>query len=587
MVNFLNKLLRQAPVIEEKNQEQDTISIDTTHRHQQNLLIKQQETQTFEFVDLMFEKCWFNLLHYVNKHRRAIEMFADSRSSSTSHNRLNLFLLLVERRLNAYPRIVKSIVDPRTGASLVKYRPINTRPHRLHINRGDLIYLDYGDVQTALIEWQKQLADLLARLDTLTRTDKVIYLTQKLQHNNEIERMRRRSIKIAHKIFYACLAHYQLDKLLNIINSYLTNSSFSLYLNAFRYLDPPRSLPKYPVAIVSVLKSLARFMAGYLTNTRGGLFICSVNRALEMVSILSSSNGDQFNVELSRPRFTAEINKQHLNEFFTVDKTVELLLVTGLFAEAVHFLNSINDWRSSFLIGSILTESEQILLPNDIQPSQALMKKIQPLFDMNNPAINLKLIEREYMDNVSRLLDELLLASVVTRSNIVEPLIGSMIELLVKNVHEMCANSGSIVPAEFYLPAPPVYLTQMESESIEAGHRVKISILCRSLIMLFKTSRLHVALIKWYLTSLDDAGQQMRNTFGVRNVFALNVSLKNLLVALKFQRIRYIPDRVLMLFRDFCAVVFFLDVRDRFSYELRQYTKNLMELSSKNHDRYR
>ena len=45
--------------------------------------------------------------------------------------------------------------------------------------------------------------------------------------------------------------------------------------------------------------------------------------------------------------------------FWTTDKTLELFVVTGLWEEAICFARLVNDWKSSFLVSSILKEADQ------------------------------------------------------------------------------------------------------------------------------------------------------------------------------------------------------------------------------------
>lgn len=57
----------------------------------------------------------------------------------------------------------------------------------------------------------------------------------------------------------------------------------------------------------------------------------------------------------------------------------------------------------------------------------------------------------------------------------------------------------------------------------------------------------------------------------------MNSNLRQLLIQLKYQKIGNIPDSILAIFRDMCAVLGYLEVRDRFSLELRNYTKFFLE----------
>lgn len=64
---------------------------------------------------------------------------------------------------------------------------------------------------------------------------------------------------------------------------------------------------------------------------------------------------------------------------------------------------------------------------------------------------------------------------------------------------------------------------------------------------------------------------------GLSNQFQINFSLKTLLASIRYQKLGYIPDNILFTFRDFCAVLFYLDLRDKFSLALRQYSRYFIQ----------
>ena len=65
----------------------------------------------------------------------------------------------------------------------------------------------------------------------------------------------------------------------------------------------------------------------------------------------------------------------------------------------------------------------------------------------------------------------------------------------------------------------------------------------------------------------------MKNTYGIENHFKMDLSLSNLLTSLRYQKIGYISEHVLGVFRDFCSLLFYIDLRDRFSLAIRHYAK--------------
>ena len=98
----------------------------------------------------------------------------------------------------------------------------------------------------------------------------------------------------------------------------------------------------------------------------------------------------------------------------------------------------------------------------------------------------------------------------MTKTNVLESLLDYMMETLVVSIQQLNQNF-CIVPDDFYLPAPPIYCAQMLSSgdfqsgasSVESKLRIKLSVLCKCIIILLSSSNLHVPLIKWYLEQLN------------------------------------------------------------------------------------
>lgn len=111
-------------------------------------------------------------------------------------------------------------------------------------------------------------------------------------------------------------------------------------------MDPLKPLPTLPESIVSLLRSLARFMAQYLDPSRSELNVCApLGHVVEWPSLRElATTTDGFPVRVEKEKLVAHVTQKHvegvaLTRMFTPDKTVELMLATGLFDEAVYFLN--------------------------------------------------------------------------------------------------------------------------------------------------------------------------------------------------------------------------------------------------------
>jgi len=55
------------------------------------------------YVDLMLEKCWSNLMHYVRKQRGRVEAVGNLRRHGEMLKELDCLVVLVERRMQRFP----------------------------------------------------------------------------------------------------------------------------------------------------------------------------------------------------------------------------------------------------------------------------------------------------------------------------------------------------------------------------------------------------------------------------------------------------------------------------------------------------
>jgi hypothetical protein len=571
-----------------------------------DLLTSTSKPKSVGFVALMLEKCWHNLLHYCGKQRRRLDELGSMRRKHA--HQLDMLIVLVERHIQTtYPQLTQRHIN--------LHKP----------NKADLIWLGMGmggqtSGDDACGQWLAQLNKLLKQTTNASNNSS----NNKNINNGERQtRLAFASVSLAHKILYACLADYDVRRFLRLFNQYFEaafNSStstiytpFDLTHNTFERMRPPRPMLKTHVAIVSVLRSLARFMAAYLMN-RTPLFVYSISRPTPMPSILKwsseqlseteeeknySKSSDCVRIELCRQKLTTYLSKAGLmDSFFCVDKVVELFMVSGLSDEAVYFCEKINDTKSAFFISAMLTAEscggsgslvEQSSARLVASVERSLSVKLCSLLGINGQELREgldgdvgKLLEKNRLEKAASIVGELLLCAVITRMNLVEPLLKRMLDSFVTNVTQLKA----LVHDEFYLPAPPVYCTQMQLEksnaqlSIESRVRLKLCFLAQCIRVLLVSSNLHTPLVKWYLEQLQYTRTQMRQQLGVENRFKLSSSLSGLLSSLRYQKLGFIPESLMFMFRDFCALLFYMDLRDKFSLTLRQYTLVMIKAQS-------
>ena len=253
----------------------NTTANSTTSKDSSSILVKTSSfDRAFDFPSLLLEQCWLNLRHYVLKYQ------SNSSAIEIKHN-LDLLLLLVERRLQKFPCV--------TTSSLISIdTKLNQRKHNNNNNnKGDFIYLDRGDSDQAIDEWSSHLGFLFEQIN----------LCQNMNGKLVVD-----SIKIAHKIFYACLIDYKVDKLVEIINRFFLRqtdydddefSLFSLNVNTFKHLRPPKPLKRAHMAAVCLVKSLTRFVANYLSDNKPHLFVYTVRHPLMMPALFSAQNNNE------------------------------------------------------------------------------------------------------------------------------------------------------------------------------------------------------------------------------------------------------------------------------------------------------
>ena len=361
--------------VEDPNETRTTRSVvadDEPSTSSLQSIVDADKNRALSFVDLLFEKSWNNLMHYAKKQRKLLNSMGKNRERQLKE--LDMLIILVERRLESFPANINSnivndsLLSNRLPDALqlklkkLKFDTIQKRAQLFRINKADLVYLDLGNVELSIQLWTSQLESLFDQLDQLK-----LSIHQQPSSGAKLSHLIQKSVKIAHKILYACLVNYDLERLISIFNKHFEYESngfspFSLMANTFRHLRPPKPLKRTSLAVVCALKSLARFMALYFINNnlKKPLFVYSINNPQMMPNIMCETERQlcpvdhKVRIELSREKLTASISKSTMASFFTTDKTLELLIVTGLYDEAIYFANLINDWKISFFISSML-----------------------------------------------------------------------------------------------------------------------------------------------------------------------------------------------------------------------------------------
>ncbi|RNA29524.1 hypothetical protein BpHYR1_050019 [Brachionus plicatilis] len=590
----LNAIKTKVDIVEPSEQSNEsnsdrfeTDSLEKLNNKKSSLILsKLNVKQSLNQIDFMLQKSWKNLLHYTKKYRKTLQSLGKIRQNWL--NEINVLVIFVQREIEKLSNF-KNFSNKSDTRGVVAEEVSNHKSvSSVKIGKADLVYFNLGNLDKAIDFWTIQLNSMFDQPKTLV--------------------LEQRSIVIVHKMFYSCLAKYEIVKFLNILEKfveceqckYLTKngqnhfSPFSLFENSFKTLCIPKPLPKLPLALISILKSLARFVSLYLINHHE-LFHLSVTNATPMPSLAECVQNAELNAKknvLCKQKFSSSLNSRdatpNIGYVFTADKVVEMFLATELYDEAICFLNFTNDWKSSFLINSILKESSNYphIEQNSLLLSEhQLASRLSSILGLNASDSESCLMEKAYAQSAAVVLKELLVCSVVTKWPILQPVLTNLMKSFVACTRQMFTSS-IVVPQNFYLPAPPIFCTQLNTEHNEDNEdredqlslheskcRDKLCLLSKCIIVLFKESNLFVAMIKWYLENLCLAKSDMTNVYGIRNKFSLDLSLSNLLSSIRYQKIGYIPEQTFGLFREFVSLLFLIELRDKFCHTLRHLTK--------------
>lgn len=105
---------------------------------------------------------------------------------------------------------------------------------------------------------------------------------------------------------------------------------------------------------LAVITSLARVMVAFFSNQP--LVIAPPSNPFVLPPcVATDSPGTNLPryLELNRAAVSKVIREQELSELFTVDHTLQLLLLCGLWKESCEFVSDLGDWRKGFILASI------------------------------------------------------------------------------------------------------------------------------------------------------------------------------------------------------------------------------------------
>ncbi|CAF0987159.1 unnamed protein product, partial [Didymodactylos carnosus] len=412
-----------------------------------------------------------------------------------------------------------------------------------------------------------------------------------------------------HRLLYGLIEQYNLYTAICVLNVALKRDTLSsvipidLFTNVFQFIDTRTHFGIPNHAIRSVLRTLARFMARAMLNDSTSLYVYSIDSARPLPNLFKVNQQQQQQqqqsqhqsttatryIHIDRLRLKNCIDKQNLSNFWQPLKVLELFILGQSPLEAILFSKMIGDWRTALCLAAVLPSQQlekksyytsfksSLYSPiNSLTVDSILYIKLCEYLEIDNLKL---LIKRQYkqeqiykfLQQIKSPLEQFLLCSTILQAPLAEALFRRLNAIMIY----LFTLLSVIITPNYYLPCPPVYSAMLNTydeydTDINARWEYHLRLLFYRTIQIFitllSTTKIQLSCLKWYLDYLNtnDTEKQSQNT----SVFA---TMKSLIKSLRFHKLPNIPDRILIYFRDFCSILFLLDIRDRLSLALRKY----------------
>ncbi|XP_038152752.1 ciliogenesis and planar polarity effector 1 isoform X1 [Cyprinodon tularosa] len=420
-------------------------------------------------------------------------------------------------------------------------------------------------------------------------------------------------------LLYSLLSQYHLregqelgDHMAQLLLLRAGNQTESLTCNSDHLPYPwlPMDLPSD--AALAVVQALGRFMASYFTNQP--LFILPAHNVsiLPPLHLPHASNIGRL-VPLSQEEVAKAVRQQHLSEVWTVDYAQDLLLLGGLIPEAVWLASHLGDWKTAVTLSLAYTSycsrhfdftqirRRDFLLPSELQPESIFQAELKSLlgsktdsektFKNGNECFT-DPSEGEDWELLQASVHEILKASAMAGVNVMSFPLSTLLD----KAKDMCSFLPTLVPAEVYLPAPPLYCpqpslnTQDQScgpeEFAEVVCRHKVSGVLQRLLLLLRSAHCCRPAAQWYISRLRRARHilhKIKKKYSYPSAAEEENTFPEGLLKL-ISRSGYFrrdpnkddhldPDTIqtIICFRELCALCWMLHVRDQLSLLCRKY----------------
>ena len=219
-----------------------------------------------------------------------------------------------------------------------------------------------------------------------------------------------------------------------------------------------------------LLAILGKFMASYFMN----------QKLLVPRSLVDQSEPSQKKAELSRFKLTEALKDGGAWEFWTVERTLSFLLLSGKWEEACMFANEVGDWKKAFVLASTHSLHHKLVRQDDAldDDSEGCLSLLSCQLGLTNTlkvvGIVSKKLDEDKFRKLYRYTDTSTPSVALLRSGEsflsetfrmfasveMEGIILSACERYLSELGEACAKSGVKIHSGFHLPAPPLYCSQ-------------------------------------------------------------------------------------------------------------------------------
>ncbi|NWU65552.1 CPLN1 protein, partial [Pterocles burchelli] len=361
-------------------------------------------------------------------------------------------------------------------------------------------------------------------------------------------------------------------------------------------------------AAMAVIRSMARFMAAYLTNQL--LYIFPPHNVDVLHPLHIKQDLPPRIIPLQHCLVTRAVRDQNLSSVWTAEYVLDLFFIGGLIPEAVWLTHRLGDWKVSVSIGVAYQlycqnsgefsrlKNRECHLPLSLSPMQTFQEKLQSLLGQavtseTSECITYKHftdpIEEEDADVLYSSVQELLKAAVMADADI----LSETFQLLMDSAKGLSKKLYGLVPDGLYLPAPPLYCPQPASLSeedsndillkIERESRQKVSGVLQRIILLFRAAHCSCTAAQWYVAQLKWARKVTQKIRMKGSLPPLSPFPETLLHYSNLQTVFCrstssgdhqfddITCKILGWFRELCALCWMFHVRERLSDSCRRY----------------